>query len=84
MAIEQAENKITDLDGQKKLISEQIANIDFRKNIIQNIQILQHPKSSLNPIKPKKKLNILLAAVIGLFLMVFLAFFIEYVSKHKE
>ena len=84
LAIEQAENKITDLDGQKKLISEQIANIDFKKNIIQNIQILQHPKSSFYPIKPKKKLNVLLAGVIGLFLTVFLAFFIEYISKHKE
>lgn len=84
LAIEQAENKIIDLDGQKKLISEQIADIDFKKNIIQNIQILQHPKSSLDPIKPKKKLNVLLAGVIGLFLTVFLAFFIEYISKHKE
>ena len=82
--IEQGKNKIADLEGQKQLIAEEIANIEFRKNIIQNIQVLQAPEISRNPIKPKKKLNVLLAGVVGLFLTVFLAFFIEYVSKHKE
>jgi len=84
LAIENAKNKIKDLESQKRLIQENIANIEFKKNTIQNIQILQPPKSSLGPVKPKKKLNVLLAGVIGLFLTVFLAFFIEYISKHKE
>lgn len=84
MAIEKANNKIKDFDSQKKLIQEKIANIEFKKNTIQNIQVLQVPKSSLFPVKPKKKLNVLLAGVIGLFLTVFLAFLIEYVSKHKN
>ena len=82
--IEQAKSKIADLEGQKQLITEKIANIEFRKNIFQNIQILQPPKSSLGPVKPKNKLNILLAGVIGLFLTVFLAVFIEYISRHKD
>jgi len=84
LAIENGKNRIKDFESQKRLIQEKIANIEFKKNTIQNIQILQAPKSSLNPVKPKKKLNVLLAGVIGLFLTVFLAFFIEYVSKHKE
>jgi len=84
LAIENGKNNIKDFESQKRLIQEKIANIEFKKNTIQNIQILQSPKSGLSPIKPKKKLNVLLAGVIGLFLTVFLAFFIEYISKHKE
>jgi len=84
LAIENGKNNIKDIESQQRLIQEKIANIEFKKNTIQNIQILQLPKSSLSPIKPKKKLNILLAGVVGLFLTVFLAFFIEYISRHKN
>jgi uncharacterized protein involved in exopolysaccharide biosynthesis len=84
LAIENGKNNIKDIENQQRLIREKIANIEFKKNTIQNIQILQAPKSSLSPIKPKKKLNVLLAGVIGLFLTVFLAFFIEYISRHKN
>ena len=84
LEIENAKNNIKDLERQKGLSQEKIANIEFKKNTIQNIQILQAPKSSLSPVKPKKKLNVLLAGVIGLFLTVFLTFFIEYISRHKD
>ena len=84
LAIENAENSIKDLQGQKRLIQEKIANIESKKNTIQNIQILQPAKSSNSPVKPKVRLNVLLAGVVGLFLAVFLAFFIEYISRHKE
>jgi len=45
------------------------------------LKIIQKPTSSSRPIQPKIKLNILLACVVGLFLSVFLAFFIEYIRK---
>ena len=76
--------KIIALESQKTYIIKEIKNLEFKKNYVQNIQILQPPKSSLSPIKPKKKLNVLLAGVVGLFLTVFLAFFIEYISRHKN
>ena len=76
--------EISTLESQKSFFLEQIKNLGFKKNYVQNIQILQPPKSSLSPIKPKKKLNVLLAGVVGLFLTVFLAFFIEYISRHKD
>ena len=82
--IETGKANIAALESEKAFIEEEIKNLEFKKNYVQNIQILQPPKSSLGPVKPKKKLNILLAGVIGLFLTVFLAFFIEYISKHKE
>ncbi len=84
LAIENANNNIKDLESQKRLIQEKFANMEFKKNTIQNIQVLQPPKSSLYPVKPKKLLNVLLAGVVGLFLTVFLAFFLEYISRHKN
>ena len=76
--------EIAALESEKSFIAEEMKNLEFKKSYVQNIQILQPPKSSLSPVKPKKKLNVLLAGVVGLFLTVFLAFFIEYISKHKN
>ncbi len=76
--------EIAALESQKSYFLEEIKNLEFKKNYVQNIQILQPPKSSLSPVKPKKKLNVLLAGVVGLFLTVFLAFFMEYISRHKN
>jgi capsular polysaccharide biosynthesis protein len=84
LSIENRKNNIKDLESQTRLIQEKIANIELKINAVQNIQILQAPKSSLSPVKPKKKQNVLLAGMIGLFLTVFLAFFIEYISRHKD
>jgi len=48
------------------------------------VKIIQKPISSLGPVKPKIKLNILLAGVVGLFLSVLLAFFLEYLQKMRS
>ncbi len=76
--------EIAALESEKSFIVEEMKNQEFKMNYVQNIQILQPPKSSLSPVKPKKKLNVLLAGVVGLFLTVFLSFFIEYISRHKN
>jgi len=46
-----------------------------------NIRIVDPAEISRTPIKPKKKMNILLAAVVGLTLGVGLAFFLEYIDN---
>jgi len=84
LKIEQFRNAIKDLESKKKYIQEEINDLEYKKNNVQNIQILQAPKKSPDPVKPKIKLNTVLAAVVGLFLTVFLAFFIEYISKYKK
>jgi uncharacterized protein involved in exopolysaccharide biosynthesis len=84
LEIELGNDIIKDFENKKRLIQGKIANIGFKRNAIQNIQILQAPKGSTSPIKSKMKLKVLLAGVIGLFLTVFLAFFIEYISTHKD
>jgi len=46
-----------------------------------NIQIVDQAEWPTNPYKPNKRLNLLLAAVVGLFLGVGLAFFFEYLDN---
>jgi uncharacterized protein involved in exopolysaccharide biosynthesis len=75
--IESSENNIA------KIFNE-IKNLQFKKDHIQNIQVLQPAMSNPFPIKPKILLNVMLALVIGLFLMMFLTFFLEYISKYKN
>jgi len=65
-------------------LSVNIRAFEFKKGSVQNIQILQPPTATAHPIKPKTKLNVILALIAGLFLMVFLSFFLEYLSKHKK
>jgi len=45
------------------------------------VKIIQKATSPSTPVKPKMRLNILLAGIVGLFLSVFLAFFIEYIRN---
>jgi capsular exopolysaccharide synthesis family protein len=46
-----------------------------------NIQIVDQAELPLRPFKPNKRLNLLLAAVVGLFLGVGIAFFFEYLDN---
>ncbi len=75
--IEKSENEII-----KKFNN--IKSLQFKKDSIQNIQILHRPHNNPDPIKPNKRLNVLLSLVAGLFLMLFLAFLLEYLSRHKS
>jgi capsular polysaccharide biosynthesis protein len=77
------QSTIDDLESQKKYTSEEIEILNYKKDHVQNIQILKSPMNSLYPIKPNKRLNVLLATMVGLFMMVFLSFFLEYISKNK-
>ncbi len=74
--IEKSGNEIAKKLNEKK-------NLQFKKDSIQNIQVLQTAQSSPYPIKPKKVRNVILSLLTGLFLMLFLSFFLEYLSKHK-
>ncbi len=77
------QSQINDLESQRNYTSEEIKILEFKKDNVQNIQILKPPTNSPYPIKPNKRLNVILATMVGLFMMVFLSFFIEYISKNK-
>jgi capsular polysaccharide biosynthesis protein len=82
----QKENEKVELEKIQKKIKdtlEEIKNLEFEKKSIQNIQIVQAPISRPYPVKPKKKLNVMFAVVVGCFTMLFLAFLLEYIAKHK-
>jgi uncharacterized protein involved in exopolysaccharide biosynthesis len=84
---DQKENEKVNLETTQntiELLFEDIKDLQFKRQSIQNVQILQPPISSPFPIKPKKKRNVILATMVGLFTMVFLAFLLEYIAKHKS
>jgi len=76
--------QMSELDNelQKRLAEKE--NLNIKKKNIQNIQVIQKPYSSKYPVKPKKMLIVILAVFMGTFAMIFLAFFLEYISTHKE
>jgi len=82
--IDNLESKIKDLESEKGYTVQEIEVMQFQRNSIQNLQILQPPESSSHPIRPREKLNVVLGAVLGLFFTIFLSFFLEYISKHKK
>lgn len=82
--IQKLKAEISDLESERGYIQEEIKNLRFKKDSIQNIQVLQQPTPGPFPVKPKKKLYVALATVLGLFLTLLLSFLVEYISKHKE
>jgi len=48
-----------------------------------NTRVLQKPTSSIGPVKPKKRLILVLSSVLGLMLGVFAAFFVHFVSHAR-
>ncbi len=75
--------RIEKTDFDEKFLLEKIDQLTLKKDGIQNIQIVQPPTSSPYPIKPRIKHNVMLAAVVGFFVMLLLAFFLEYVQRHR-
>jgi uncharacterized protein involved in exopolysaccharide biosynthesis len=70
-------SQINDLESQRKYTSEEIQILEYTKDNVQNIQILKPPTNSPDPIAPKKKLIVILATFIGLFMMLFISFFLN-------
>ena len=76
--------KLKELNRQLDQLLEEIKGLEFKKSNVQNIEILQPPTAGSHPIKPKIKLNVMLATIVGLFFMLFLAFFLEYIQRHRD
>jgi uncharacterized protein involved in exopolysaccharide biosynthesis len=81
--VENLQLEINKLNSNLTALVEGIKDLKYKKQKILNIQVVQKPRKEPIPVSPRKRLNILLAAVIGLFFMSFLAFFLEYINKHK-
>jgi capsular polysaccharide biosynthesis protein len=84
MEEENIKNRIEDIQGDIEQINNQIDNLNERKGRISYAQLVKAPTSSLSPVAPNKKLNVIIAGFLGLFLFTILAFFLEYIQKNKS
>jgi len=74
--IARIKNTIAVLETEIRLLGDKKARIDYA-------QLIKEPTSSLYPVSPRKKVNVVIAGVIGLFMFTILAFFLEYIKKNK-
>ncbi len=81
---EEIKSKLEEFPENMSDIKAKINILNLEKVLISNIKVIQEPEVSLYHIKPKKKQIVLLSVVVGLFVMIFLAFFIEYIKNASE
>ena len=80
------ENINLEIDNKEKIINQlenKIDNLNEKKGRIDYTQFIKEPTSSLYPVSPKKKLNVLIAGILGLMAFTMLAFFFEALKKQK-
>ncbi len=75
------EISIKNLQSEIEKLQVDIESLNLGKDRIHNMRLVQEPEVSSNPIKPKKRQNIALSAILGLMLGIFIAFFQEYAEK---
>ena len=78
------EKEIKNLLIERERVVLEIFNLDKQKESIRSFREIQPVSLSTNPIKPKKKQMIIISAVVGLMLGIFIAFFVEFWQKSKE
>jgi len=80
------ENINLEIENKEKIINQlenTIDNLNKRKGRIDYAQLIKEPTSSIYPVSPKKKLNVLIAGILGLMAFTMLAFFLESLEKQK-
>ncbi len=81
--IQAIKNEIDKIKNSIKAVESEIGLLQDRKARIDYAQLVKEPTSSLFPVSPKKRINILLGGIIGGFIFTMLAFFVEYLEKQK-
>jgi len=83
------EKRILSAEIEEKRIIIELAEIEInllngKIGQINHTQFIKEPTSSIYPVAPRKKLNIVIAGVLGLFVFSLFAFFLEYLEKLKK
>ncbi len=73
---ERVKNTINTHEIEIKLIEDKKARIDYT-------QLIKEPTSSLFPVAPKKKRNVMITGILGLMIFTMLAFFLDYLEKQR-
>ena len=84
MQVERENDQLKSNQNKADILLIKIRAIKNEMNSIHNIQLIKLPASNRRPIRPKTKLYILASSVVGLVIMLSLAFFLEYLFKHKN
>ena len=75
--------EIIGLENKTNTLRGEIDTLQRKKDEIRPTAVVKQPTVSNNPIRPRVVLNILLAAVLGIFIGIFLAFTKEWWEKNK-
>lgn len=76
LGIENQGKRINQIENDIEALNEKKARIDYT-------QLIKEPTSSINPVAPKKKLNITIAGLLSLMIFTMLVFLLEYLKKQK-
>jgi len=81
--IEKLKTEIDKINNDIESVKNEIGFLNERKGRIDYTQLIKEPTSSLYPVSPKKKRNVLIAGILGLMMFTMLAFFLDYLEKQK-
>lgn len=81
--IEKVKTEIDKIKNMTENIKNEINLLNEKKGRIDYAQLIKEPTSSLSPVSPRKKLNVLIAGILSLMIFTILAFFLEYIRKNK-
>lgn len=80
----QIDNQISQIQNTLSNAKNEIKLLEEKKNRIDYTQLIKDPTPSLSPVAPNKKMNVMIAALIGLIFSFGTAFFIESFEKQKR
>ncbi len=71
----------SDLKGQMEDLKQTLSTLENYKSVSKNTRYRTQPVVQEKPVAPRKRLNVMLAGVIGLMSTLMMAFFVEYIEK---
>ncbi len=63
-------------------LSERKLKTEQKLNNIEDMEVLERPEAASSPMRPNKKLNIVLAGILGLMAGIFMAFIVDYFRRN--
>ncbi|MCJ7582331.1 MAG: Wzz/FepE/Etk N-terminal domain-containing protein [Candidatus Aminicenantes bacterium] len=81
--IEDTKTEIDDINTEIESVKNDISLLNEKKAWIDYAELVKEPTSSLNPVAPRKKVMVMVAGMLGLFIFTMLAFFLDYIAKQK-
>ncbi len=66
---------------QRDKLSERKLKTEQKLNSIEGMEVLERPEAASSPMRPNKKLNIVVAGMLGLMVGVFMAFIVDYFRR---